>query len=73
MQDLSTSSVDPLGNIVEPKPTLSASLSVDQWGRLRFYHLYAGPIVGIELPDAHGNRHIFAAFTSTSEAPHVKR
>jgi len=54
-----------------PKPELSASLSVDQWGHLRYGDLYAGPIVGIEIPDAKGNRHIFAAFTSTSEAPHA--
>ncbi len=54
-------------------PELSASLSVDPRGRLRLYDLYAGPIVGITIPDAQGLRHVFATFTSTSEAPHVKR
>jgi hypothetical protein len=48
---------------------LSASLSVDPRGRLRLYNLHAGPIVGVEVLDDKGNRHVFAAFTSTSEAP----
>ena len=73
VQDLSASSVDPLGNVVTAKPLLSSCLSVNPRGFLRLYHLYAGPIVGIELPDADGNRHIFAAFTSTSEPRHAKR
>lgn len=54
------------------KPALSSSLSVDQWGHLRHGDLYAGPIVGVEVLDEKGNRHIFAGFTSTSGAPHVK-
>lgn len=72
MQDLSASSVDPSGNIRTPRPELSNSLSVNDRGFLRCYDLYAGPIVGVEVPTREGT-HIFAAFTQTSEAPNAKR
>ncbi len=55
------------------KPELSATLSVDQWGLLRYGDLYAGPIVALHIKDADGKEHVYAGFSSTSEAPHARR
>ena len=73
MQALSDSTVDPLGNLTIAKPKLSSYLTVDQRGFLRCYELYAGPLVGIHIPDADGRIHIFATFTSCQEPPNAKR
>lgn len=73
MNELSDSQIDPLGNIVSPTQELSAFLTVNERGFLRFGELYAGPLVAVRYPTNTGEKHVFIAFTSTNEAPHDKR